>query len=74
VIFFRIVDNRELLRTPKMGHPIHLHGHKFWVLGSGSGPFPYNSVLDAPPPMINLVDPPYRDTMDLPPAGWAAIR
>jgi FtsP/CotA-like multicopper oxidase with cupredoxin domain len=26
-------------------HPMHLHGHKFWVLGQGHGPFPgYESL------------------------------
>ncbi|TVY74179.1 Laccase-1 [Fusarium oxysporum f. sp. cubense] len=57
-----------------MGHPIHLHGHKFWVLGSGEGSFPYAAVTDAPADLINLRDPPYRDTMGLPSQGWAAIR
>ncbi|MCJ1246618.1 hypothetical protein MMC30_003827 [Trapelia coarctata] len=58
----------------QMGHPMHLHGHKFWVLGSGSDYFPYSSVVDAPTSMINLHNPPYRDTTDLPPSGWVAIR
>ncbi|KFY32044.1 hypothetical protein V493_00559 [Pseudogymnoascus sp. VKM F-4281 (FW-2241)] len=58
----------------KMGHPMHLHGHKFWVLGSGEGPFPYTSVIDAPQTSINLQDPPYRDTAELPPSGWIVIR
>ncbi|RMJ12506.1 hypothetical protein CDV36_007830 [Fusarium kuroshium] len=57
-----------------MGHPIHLHGHKFWVLGSGAGSFPYTAVTDAPADLINLEDPPYRDTISLPSQGWAAIR
>ncbi|EWZ79220.1 hypothetical protein FOCG_18256 [Fusarium oxysporum f. sp. radicis-lycopersici 26381] len=57
-----------------MGHPMHLHGHKFWVLGSGEGSFPYTKVTDAPADLINLQDPPYRDTMGLPSQGWAAIR
>ncbi|KAJ9634649.1 hypothetical protein H2199_008934 [Coniosporium tulheliwenetii] len=57
-----------------MGHPMHLHGHKFWHLGSGNGTFPYGSVLDAPQSLINLGNPPYRDTIDLPPSGWAVIR
>ncbi|CEL09497.1 hypothetical protein ASPCAL12632 [Aspergillus calidoustus] len=57
-----------------MGHPMHLHGHKFWVLGSGSGSFPYQSVAEAPPSLINLDNPPYRDTANLPPSGWLAIR
>ncbi|RAR01519.1 Conidial pigment biosynthesis oxidase PcArbB [Stemphylium lycopersici] len=57
-----------------MGHPMHLHGHKFWVLGTGDGTFPYDSVIDAPSSFINLENPPYRDTVDLPPSGWAALR
>ncbi|KFY03310.1 hypothetical protein V490_00216 [Pseudogymnoascus sp. VKM F-3557] len=57
-----------------MGHPMHLHGHKFWVLGSGDGSFPYASVADAPATLINTADPPYRDTTDLPAFGWVAIR
>ncbi|KAG9650909.1 hypothetical protein KCU64_g8903, partial [Aureobasidium melanogenum] len=57
-----------------MGHPMHLHGHKFWVLGSGVGSFPFASVQDAPPSLINLRDPPYRDTTSLPSQGWAVIR
>merc|ERR1712000_93630 len=57
-----------------MGHPIHLHGHKFWVLGSGVGSFPYDAIEDAPEELINLRDPPYRDTTGLPSQGWAVIR
>lgn len=41
-----------------MGHPIHLHGHKFWVLGFGVGSFPYENINDAPTDLINLEDPP----------------
>jgi FtsP/CotA-like multicopper oxidase with cupredoxin domain len=29
--------------SPPLAHPIHLHGHDFWVLGSGVGKFP-NSI------------------------------
>ncbi|THW31058.1 hypothetical protein D6D22_10385 [Aureobasidium pullulans] len=57
-----------------MGHPMHLHGHKFWVLGTGDGDFPYASVNDAPESLLNLDNPPYRDTVELPASGWAAIR
>jgi len=57
-----------------MGHPLHLHGHKFWVLGSGDGSFSYDAVTDAPTGMLNLRDPPYRDTTGLPSQGWAVIR
>lgn len=58
----------------QMGHPVHLHGHKFWVLGSGVGSFPYEAIADAPADLINIQDPPYRDTTGLPSQGWAAIR
>ncbi|KAJ5418698.1 uncharacterized protein N7487_002248 [Penicillium crustosum] len=57
-----------------MSHPMHLHGHTFWVLGSGTGSFPYDSATDAPESLINLRNPPYRDTTNLPPSGWAVIR
>ncbi|KAL1582284.1 hypothetical protein WHR41_09162 [Cladosporium halotolerans] len=57
-----------------MGHPMHLHGHKFWILGSGEGDFPYSSVQDVPGFLVNLDDPPYRDTVELPASGWAVIR
>ena len=57
-----------------MGHPMHLHGHKFWVLGTGSGPFPYSPVTNAPQSVINMHNPPYRDTVELPASGWAALR
>lgn len=57
-----------------MGHPIHLHGHKFWVLGSGGGTFSYATIADAPADLLNLENPPYRDTTGLPSQGWVAIR
>ncbi|KAB8234233.1 multicopper oxidase-domain-containing protein [Aspergillus alliaceus] len=55
-----------------MGYLMHLHGHKFWVLGSGSGSFPCQSVVEAPTSIISLHDPPYRDTANLPSSGWLA--
>lgn len=53
---------------------MHLHGHKFWVLGTGTGAFPYATTQDAPKSLINLQNPPYRDTVELPSSGWVAIR
>jgi Multicopper oxidase len=53
---------------------MYLHGHKFWVLGSGTGSFSYASVTDAPESLINLHNPPYRDTADMPASGWLAIK
>ncbi|KAK9265723.1 hypothetical protein L1049_025317 [Liquidambar formosana] len=49
-------------------HPVHLHGFSFYVLGSGIGNFnPRTAVL-------NLYDPPYRNTIGVPVGGWAVIR
>ena len=57
-----------------MGHPIYLHGHKFWILGSGPGSFPYASVTNASQDIISFQNPPYRDLAYLPEAGWLALR
>lgn len=57
-----------------MGHPIHLHGHKFWVLGSGSGSFPGSSTSEVQDSSLDLVNPSYRDTFVLPKGGWTVIR
>eukprot|EP00253_Pinus_taeda_P000959 PITA_00959 len=51
-------------------HPIHLHGYDFYIVGSGFGN--YNSQTD--PQKFNLVDPPMRNTVNVPVNGWAAIR
>lgn len=49
-------------------HPIHLHGFSFHLLGAGSGN--YNPATA----QLNLVDPPYINTIGVPVGGWAAIR
>ncbi|GJV51612.1 laccase-4-like protein [Tanacetum coccineum] len=51
-------------------HPIHLHGFNFFVVGKGIGN--YDPVND--PKKFNLVDPVERNTMNVPTAGWTAIR
>ncbi|KAH8809234.1 multicopper oxidase-domain-containing protein [Xylogone sp. PMI_703] len=63
-------------------HPMHLHGHKFWVLGQGHGPFPGYSALGLNPEgsgplpghedrMVNLIR---RDTATAEGFGWLALR
>ncbi|KAL3572142.1 hypothetical protein D5086_026046 [Populus alba] len=49
-------------------HPIHLHGYSFYVVGYGAGN--YNPQTAS----LNLVDPPYMNTIGVPVGGWAAIR
>ncbi|RIB07824.1 Multicopper oxidase [Gigaspora rosea] len=49
-------------------HPFHLHGHVFWVLGIGqNGTSPDYKFL-------NTKDPIQRDTVTVPPQGWAILR
>jgi laccase len=51
-------------------HPMHLHGHSFYVVGSGFGNF--DNRTD--PLSYNLVDPPYQNTVGVMKNGWATIR
>ncbi|KAI7742869.1 hypothetical protein M8C21_027882 [Ambrosia artemisiifolia] len=51
-------------------HPVHLHGYHFYVVGQGFDNF--NPSRDTA--NFNLVDPPQRNTIDVPVGGWAAIR
>ncbi len=61
--------------APQPSHPIHKHGNKMWLIGSGQGTFRWSSVEEA---NFNLVDPPRRDgfaTLDAPHAPtWTAVR
>ncbi|KAF1363016.1 hypothetical protein EJ07DRAFT_162968 [Lizonia empirigonia] len=50
--------------TP-LNHPIHLHGHDFLILGSGSGTYSNQE--------LNTLNPPRRDTANMPAAGWLVI-
>lgn len=54
----------------KENHPIHVHGHNFFIVGTGFG----NYNVDVDPGRYNLVDPPERNTVPVPTGGWAAIR
>ncbi|GMH00693.1 hypothetical protein Nepgr_002532 [Nepenthes gracilis] len=51
-------------------HPMHLHGHSFYVVGWGFGNFDKNTD----PQNYNLVDPPLQNTIAVPYKGWVAIR
>ncbi|CAM8961447.1 hypothetical protein QQ045_003186 [Rhodiola kirilowii] len=51
-------------------HPMHLHGYHFYVLAQGIGNF--NAAQDTA--KFNLIDPPYRNTVGVPPGGWVVIR
>ncbi|CAA2994423.1 Multicopper oxidase [Olea europaea subsp. europaea] len=51
-------------------HPMHLHGHSFYVVGWGFG----NFDKDNDPSNYNLVDPPLMNTIAVPINGWTTIR
>ena len=61
-------------------HPMHKHGNKFYVLGSGVGPFPYTTVAAAQAAglPINLATAPYVDGFTSTPANgnssWMVFR
>lgn len=48
-------------------HPIHLHGHDFFVLAQGSGTYASSSVT------LNTANPPRRDTAMLPASGYLVL-
>ncbi|KAG8371528.1 hypothetical protein BUALT_Bualt13G0097300 [Buddleja alternifolia] len=51
-------------------HPMHLHGYHFYVVGQGFGNF--NPRRDTA--RFNLVDPPIRNTINVPVGGWSVVR
>jgi FtsP/CotA-like multicopper oxidase with cupredoxin domain len=53
--------------TLSVPHPIHLHGHDFWELASGTGTY------ESATPTLNTSNPPRRDTAMLPGAGYLVM-
>lgn len=53
--------------TIPLNHPIHLHGHDFFILGAGRGRYQPGTTP------INLSNPPRRDTANLPGAGYLVL-
>jgi len=51
-------------------HPMHVHGHRFYVLGKGPNTNPYPD----PAYPLNTVNPMYRDTFTIDPSHWAVVR
>lgn len=61
-----------------MSHPIHLHGHSFYVLGNApNSTFPSNMTVESAAAagyLLNVKNPPCRDTTQIPEGGWLVIR
>lgn len=51
-------------------HPIHLHGHHFWVLGTGKK----NAGLFSNYSELNVIDPVKRDTIQINELSWLVLR
>lgn len=49
-------------------HPMHLHGHDFWLLGSGYGRLDTSDTSG-----LNFVNPPRRDVAMMPASGYLVI-
>ncbi|KAG8750576.1 hypothetical protein FRC12_012825 [Ceratobasidium sp. 428] len=77
-VIFQVTAGNPAVHPP---HPMHKHGVKAWLLGSGTGAFPYATVQDAVNSGfkgLNLVNPPYRDDFVTPVAltgkAWTVMR
>lgn len=61
---------QQVANSPPIPHPIHLHGHDFFVLGQqASSTFDASSMTS----QLNFNNPPRRDTATLPASGWLAL-
>ncbi|CAK7334541.1 unnamed protein product [Dovyalis caffra] len=64
-----ILQNAKTSANDSETHPWHLHGHDFWVLGSGEGQFNEKDVGT-----FNLDNPIRKNTVPLFPYGSTAFR
>jgi FtsP/CotA-like multicopper oxidase with cupredoxin domain len=55
--------------APPIAHPIHLHGHDAYILGTGTGTFSASANFA----QLNFNNPPRRDVAQLPGGGWLVI-
>lgn len=60
---------QEVQPSFEMPHPIHLHGHDFYILGRGLGNFNFTSD----PATLQYNNPTRRDTAILPQGGWMVL-
>jgi FtsP/CotA-like multicopper oxidase with cupredoxin domain len=60
---------QQAVGAPPIPHPIHLHGHDMYILGTGPGQFDVNTHLSS----LTFTNPPRRDVHHLPGNGWLVI-
>jgi Multicopper oxidase len=66
-----------IIQNPEApSHPIHLHGHRFFIVAFGNGSFPYDTLAEAKAAgvPVNLVNPPLRDSFEVLANAWTVIR
>ncbi|KAF2477734.1 laccase precursor [Lindgomyces ingoldianus] len=59
---------QQAATAPPIAHPIHLHGHDFFILGTGSGQFSSSNLGQ-----LTFTNPPRRDVAFLPGGGWLVL-
>ena len=59
---------QQVTGAPRVPHPMHLHGHDFFVLGQGAGTFSNSSISS-----LTFTNPTRRDVTFLPLGGWLVI-
>ncbi|KAL8790922.1 MAG: hypothetical protein Q9213_000347 [Squamulea squamosa] len=62
-----VIQNKVIGLLGTIAHPIHLHGHDFWILAQATGP--WDGTTDS----FTTINPPRRDTATLPAQGHLAI-
>src|ERR1700753_2380664 len=67
-LYWIIQEVRGTPITISIPHPIHLHGHDFYVLGQGDGQFSDSGIS-----ALNFDNPIRRDTAMLPGGGWLVL-
>lgn len=65
-----VLQNARALNGVAEFHPWHIHGHSFWVVGSGKGTYDPSTAIDT----YNLKNPVFRDSVTLWPLEWVAVR
>ncbi|KAF2743840.1 multicopper oxidase [Sporormia fimetaria CBS 119925] len=60
---------QQAANAPGIAHPIHLHGHDSYILGTGTGTFSVAAHMS----QLKFTNPPRRDVAYLPGGGWLVI-
>ncbi|KAF2744007.1 multicopper oxidase [Sporormia fimetaria CBS 119925] len=66
--YWVIQQNIDQGDGPRIPHPIHLHGHDFYILDAAA-----NATWSGDTSRLNFKNPPRRDTANLPAAGYLVL-